>query len=80
MMERAAKDRVECPSDPLIRRFTVVNKDQVEGVGKQIKGAAKDAVGGATGDTSMQVEGKLDKAEGKGVGDVKSDIADKIEE
>lgn len=61
----------------------MVNKDQVEGVGKQIKGAVKDAVGGATGDTSMQVDGKLDKAEGKaqkGVGDVKSDVAKKIEE
>ncbi|GHD14114.1 CsbD family protein [Tianweitania populi] len=61
----------------------MVNKDQVEGVGKQVKGAVKDAVGGATGDTSMQVDGKLDKAEGKvqkGVGDVKSDAARKLEE
>ncbi|MBP0438610.1 CsbD family protein [Tianweitania sediminis] len=54
----------------------MVNKDQAEGVGKQIKGAVKDAVGGATGDTSTQVDGKLDKAEGKvqkGFGDVKDD-------
>lgn len=61
----------------------MVNKDQVDGVGKQIKGAVKDAVGGATGNTSLQVEGKVDKAEGKvqkGVGDVKSDVADKLDE
>jgi len=60
----------------------MVNKDQVEGVGNQIKGAVKDAVGGATGDTSMQVDGKLDKAEGKvqkGVGDLKSDAADDLD-
>ena len=28
------------------------------------KGAVKDAVGGLTGDTGMQVEGKVDKAKG----------------
>jgi uncharacterized protein YjbJ (UPF0337 family) len=30
----------------------------------QIKGAAEDALGGMTGDTSMQAEGKLDQASG----------------
>lgn len=30
----------------------------------KIKGSVKDAVGGATGDTKMQAEGKADKAKG----------------
>ncbi|MBF0680228.1 MAG: CsbD family protein [Devosia sp.] len=54
-----------------------MNKDQVDGAGKQIKGAVKDAVGGLTGDAKLQAEGKLDKAEGKvqqKVGDVKNEV------
>ncbi len=42
-----------------------MDKNRVEGVGKQVKGAVKDAVGKVTGDSKMQAEGKLDKAEGK---------------
>lgn len=42
-----------------------MDKDRIEGAGKQIKGAVKDAVGKATGDTKLQGEGKADKAEGK---------------
>lgn len=42
-----------------------MDKDRVEGIGKQIKGAVKDAAGKVTGDTKMQAEGKADKAEGK---------------
>lgn len=42
-----------------------MHKDEVKGVGKQVKGAVKDAVGGLTGNTKLQAEGKLDKAEGK---------------
>lgn len=42
-----------------------MNKDEVKGVGKQVKGAVKDAVGGLTGNTKMQAEGKIDKATGK---------------
>ncbi|HUH77486.1 MAG TPA: CsbD family protein [Devosia sp.] len=51
-----------------------MDKDQVAGVGKQVKGAVKDAVGGLTGNTKLQAEGKIDKAAGKvqqKVGDVK---------
>lgn len=54
-----------------------MNKDQVDGAGKQAKGAVKDAVGGLTGDAKLQAEGKMDKAEGKvqqKVGDVKNDV------
>lgn len=42
-----------------------MHKDQVDGVGKQVKGAVKDAVGGLTGNEKLQAEGKLDKTVGK---------------
>jgi uncharacterized protein YjbJ (UPF0337 family) len=42
-----------------------MHKDEVKGVGKQAKGAVKDAVGGLTGNEKLQAEGKLDKAVGK---------------
>jgi len=42
-----------------------MHKDEVKGVGKQIKGAVKDAAGGLTGNEKLQAEGKLDKAVGK---------------
>jgi len=49
-----------------------VDEQHVKGAGDKIKGAVKDAVGGATGDSKLQSEGKLDKAKGsarKAVGD-----------
>jgi uncharacterized protein YjbJ (UPF0337 family) len=42
-----------------------MHKDEIEGAGKQAKGAVKDAVGGLTGNEKLQAEGKLDKAAGK---------------
>jgi len=42
-----------------------MDKDRIEGVGKQVKGAVKDAAGKVTGDTKLQAEGKADKAAGK---------------
>jgi uncharacterized protein YjbJ (UPF0337 family) len=59
-----------------------MDKDRIEGTGKQIKGGIKDAVGKATGDTKLQGEGKADKAEGKiqnTVGGVKDKIRDAVE-
>ncbi|HZY49797.1 MAG TPA: CsbD family protein [Devosia sp.] len=53
-----------------------VHKDQIEGAGKQVKGAVKDATGKMTGDVKLQAEGKLDKAAGQvqsAVGKVKDD-------
>ena len=53
-----------------------MHKDQVEGAGKQVKGAVKDAAGKATGDVGLQVEVKLDKAAGQvqsAVGKAKDD-------
>ncbi len=46
-----------------------LNSDGIENSAKgkltNAKGKVKDAVGGLTGDTSMQAEGKLDQAKGK---------------
>ena len=42
-----------------------MHKDEVKGVGKQAKGAIKDAVGGLTGNEKLQAEGKADKIVGK---------------
>ncbi len=42
-----------------------MDKDRVEGVGHQIKGAVKEGVGKVTGDTKTEAEGKAEKAGGK---------------
>jgi len=42
-----------------------MHKDEVKGVGKQVKGSIKDAVGGLTGNEKLQAEGKADKIVGK---------------
>jgi uncharacterized protein YjbJ (UPF0337 family) len=54
-----------------------MDKDRVEGAGRQVKGAVKDAAGKLTGDVKLQAEGKADKAVGKAqsaVGTAKDDI------
>lgn len=63
-----------------IRREGMEN--EVEGTGKDLKGRVKDAVGGLTGDESMQAEGKFDRVKGKvqkKVGEFQNDIADRSE-
>ena len=40
-------------------------KDSAAGKAKDLKGKVKDAVGGLTGDSGLQMEGKLDQAKGK---------------
>lgn len=42
-----------------------MDKDRIIGSGKQAKGAIKEAVGNAVGDSKLQAEGKADKLEGK---------------
>jgi uncharacterized protein YjbJ (UPF0337 family) len=42
-----------------------MDKDRVEGVGHQVKGAVKEAAGKVTGDSKLQAEGKTEKAAGK---------------
>jgi uncharacterized protein YjbJ (UPF0337 family) len=39
--------------------------DSIKGKAKVAGGKVKDAVGGLTGDTELQVEGKFDQAKGK---------------
>ena len=51
-----------------------MDKDRIVGVGKQIKGAVKDVVGKAVGDSKLELEGRADKIEGKvqnAIGDLK---------
>ncbi len=40
-------------------------ENSTKGKASDIKGKVKDAVGGLTGDTSLQSEGKMDQAKGK---------------
>ena len=51
-----------------------MDKEHVKGAADKAKGAVKDAAGKMTGDTSLQAEGKMDKAEGaahQAAGDIK---------
>ena len=43
----------------------IMDKDRVVGWAKQLKGAVKQVVGKAVGDTKLESEGKTDKIEGK---------------
>jgi uncharacterized protein YjbJ (UPF0337 family) len=55
----------------------------VRGTGNELKGRLKDAAGGLTGDSSLQAEGKLDKAKGKiqnKVGDVQRRLGRETDE
>jgi len=54
-----------------------MDKDRVEGSGKQIKGAVKETAGKVTGDEKLKNEGRVDKAEGK-VQNTVGGIKDKI--
>lgn len=42
-----------------------MDKHRIEGAAKQAKGAVKEAVGKAVGDSNLVAEGKSDKAEGR---------------
>ena len=56
-----------------------MHKDEVEGAGKQARGAIKDAAGKMTGDAKLQAEGAADKAKGKvqnAVGGLKDSLRD----
>jgi len=52
------------PAPPALGR-EAMDKDRIEGAGKQVKGAIKEGVGNLTGDEKMKAEGRMDKAEGK---------------
>jgi uncharacterized protein YjbJ (UPF0337 family) len=53
----------------LIRRLTErkndMDKDRIEGAGRQAKGAVKEAAGKIMGDKKLETEGKGDKIAGK---------------
>ena len=54
-----------------------MNKDQVKGRAKEVKGNIKAAAGKMVGNDKLKVEGRLDKAAGKaqgGYGDLKDAI------
>jgi uncharacterized protein YjbJ (UPF0337 family) len=58
-----------------------MDKDRVEGVGHQAKGAVKEAAGKVTGDTKLQAEGKTEKAAGKvqnAIGGAKDSVRDAL--
>jgi uncharacterized protein YjbJ (UPF0337 family) len=58
----------------------MTDKDRIVGSAKQVKGAAKQAVGKAIGDTKLESEGAVDKVEGKiqnAVGGVKDALKGK---
>ncbi len=42
-----------------------MDEDRIKGAATNIGGKVKDAVGGLTGDTKTQVEGKMDQAKGQ---------------
>ena len=56
-----------------------MDKDRVQGMAQQGKGAMKEAAGKITGDEKLKAEGKMDKAEGKirnTVGGIKDSLRD----
>ena len=58
-----------------------MDKDRVVGSAKQVKGAVKQAVGKALGDTKLESEGKADKVDGRvqnAVGGLKDTVKDAL--
>ncbi|WP_296736531.1 CsbD family protein [Mesorhizobium sp.] len=55
----------------------MVNRDQIAGMAKQVKGSVKQAAGKATGNRKVQVEGAADKLAGK-VQKAYGDVKDKV--
>jgi len=41
-----------------------MDKDRIKGKAKQVEGRLRDAAGGMTGDTTEQIKGKVEHAEG----------------
>ncbi|OHV65542.1 CsbD family protein [Mesorhizobium sp. LCM 4577] len=54
-----------------------MNRDQVAGIAKQMKGSVKQAAGKATGNRRTEVEGVADKIAGK-VQKAYGDVKDKV--
>jgi len=55
-------------------------ENQAKGLGKQVEGRVRNAVGGITGDTSEQIKGKAKEMEGKAqrkIGEAEEDADDR---
>jgi uncharacterized protein YjbJ (UPF0337 family) len=68
------------PLRALLLEDGIMDKDRVVGSAKQVKGAVKQAVGKAVGDTKLETEGKADKIAGKvqnAIGGVKDTLKGK---
>jgi uncharacterized protein YjbJ (UPF0337 family) len=55
----------------------IMDKNRIDGAGKEIKGAAKEALGKVTGNTGKQIEGAAEKNIGKAqrkIGEVADDM------
>jgi uncharacterized protein YjbJ (UPF0337 family) len=66
-----------CAFTILSKRGTAMNKDQLEGVGKKVKGKVNELVGKATGNTTQQIKGELQQGAGevqKQYGNLKEDL------
>ena len=60
-----------------------MDKDEIKGKAEQVKGAAKEHIGRATGDEELEAEGTVDRAKGKvreGYGEVKDKAKRAIDE
>src|SRR5271155_1289369 len=59
----------------------IMDKDRIKGSVEQAKGSVKEAVGKATGDTKLEVEGRNEKAAGKvqnAVGGIKDAVREAL--
>jgi uncharacterized protein YjbJ (UPF0337 family) len=87
----ARRERTRRPSsDGQISAISeaVMNRDEMEGKGENLKGKIKETTGDVTGDERMKSEGKADQAAGKAqekygegkrkVGEAVEDLGDKI--
>jgi len=60
-----------------------MDKDRIEGMGKEVKGSVKEAAGKLTGDAKLRAEGKAEKVAGKvqnAVGGAKDAIREKADQ
>lgn len=58
-------------------------KNQIKGFGKEVEGRARNAIGGATGDSSEQLKGKAQELKGKAqrkIGEAQVDADSDIDE
>ena len=56
-------------------KYEIMDKDQVVGSAKRVKGAVEESVGRAIGDAKLESEGRVDWAEGKiqkAIGDLRN--------